>query len=566
MDLKWELHEEVDEQTKKIISDQLRLPEIITQVLFNRGISTTQKIREFFNPSPEQLHNPFLMLDMERAVERTIDALRDKEKIFIYGDYDVDGITAVAMLYLFLKDMGAQVRYYIPDRQAEGYGISSVGIIEAQKWKADLIISVDCGITSVEEVESACQAGIDVIVSDHHEPGLILPPALAILDPKRNGCNYPFKELAGVGVAYKLAQGISERWGLPPETHEKYIDLVSLGSAADIVPLIDENRVLVKQGLEKLNETRSVGLSSLVVTSGLKDTLINVGHIVFVIAPRLNAVGRLGNARIAVELMTTRDAGEADKIALMLEEENRRRKSIDNQTLEEARLRIEKEYDATKDRAIVLAERNWHPGVIGIVASRIIEQYYRPTIMITIDEGVGKGSARSIPGFDIFNALKECSDLLLQFGGHKYAAGLTIDEDKIPIFMQRFKDVANTLIKDEDLIPKIEIDARISLDQISPEVVNWLEYFEPFGPKNQKPLFVSEKLNVLYPKLVGSHSQHVRFRVRQNNVEFDAIGFNIGEKYERLVHEPRTIDMVYGIVRNEYMNQNITQLQVKDIH
>ena len=566
MKSQWELHDEVDPGTQQNIAQELQIPDVIAKVLIRRGWDTVERVKSFFDPGLSQLHDPFLMKDMETAVKRIIQALVDKQRIFIYGDYDVDGITSVSMLYLYLKDMGGLVRYYIPDRQLEGYGISQIGINEAINCQSDLIISVDCGITSVEEVETARKAGIDVIVSDHHEPGESLPPALAVLDPKRSDCPYPFSELAGVGVAYKLAQGISQSWGLDSYTHERYIELVALGSAADIVPLVDENRVLVKKGLAEINANGSVGISSLIETAGMKDAHINVGHIVFRLAPRLNAVGRLGNATIAVELLTTRDTKEAHRIALMLEEENYRRKSIDNKTLEEARRKILREYDSQTDKVIVLAENNWHPGVIGIVASRIIEQYYRPTVMITIDEGIGKGSARSIPGFDIFSALKGCSDLLMQYGGHKYAAGLTIEEDKIPAFSARFKAIAQEMISADNLIPKISIDAEIFLNQITPKVIECLEYFQPYGPRNQKPLFVARNLEVVYPRLVGANGRHLRFNARQNGTEFDVIGFNLSDKFDRVAHSSEPIDMVFGIEKNEWMNRVSTQLQARDIH
>lgn len=565
MNLKWELYEEIDSETREAISRQMKIPTVITNVLFTRGLTTPQKIADFFKPGLHQLCDPFLMKDMDRAVDRTLEALIDKQRIFIYGDYDVDGITAVSMLYLFLKDMGGIVRYYIPDRQLEGYGISDVGIKEAISWRADLIISVDCGITSAAEVRMAREAGIDVIVSDHHEPSDSLPDAMAVLDPKRPDCEYPFKELAGVGVAYKFAQGISRKWGLDSTSHDKYLDLVAIGSAADIVPLIGENRVLVKQGLEKINSNGDIGLSALIETAGLKDSIINVGHIIFVLAPRINAVGRLGNAGIAVELLTTRDSSEAHRIAHMLEEENCRRKAIDNQTLTEARGKIAAEYNPEADKAIVLAERKWHSGVIGIVASRIIEQYYRPTIMISIEDGVGKGSARSIPGFDIYSALKKCSHLLLQFGGHKYAAGLTIEEANIENFAALFKQAANEMISDSDLVPKIEISTEITLDQISPDVINYLEYFEPYGPKNPKPLFVSKRIEAAYPRLVGNHNQHLRFKAKQNGWEFDAIGFNLSHKYDRVTLDRRPIDVVFSIEKNEWMNKSSTQLIIRDL-
>jgi len=565
MNYKWELYQEVEQETRKSISRELQIPELITKVLVTRGIETPQQIRAFFKPSSQNLHDPFLMQDMEKAVDRIIEALIAKERIFIYGDYDVDGITAVSMLYLFLKDMGGVVRYYIPDRQTEGYGISSVGIREAISWKAGLIISVDCGVTSTEEVKLATLSNIDVIISDHHEPGESLPDALAVLDPKKPDCQYPFKELAGVGVAYKMAQGISQKWGLDALSHDKYIDLVAIGSAADIVPLIDENRILVKQGLEKINSDGEIGLSALIETAGLKDSVINVGHIIFVLAPRINAVGRLGSAASAVELLTTRDSTEAYRLAQTLEEENRRRKFIDNITLNEARQKINDECDLDNDKAIVLAKKDWHPGVIGIVASRIIEQYYRPTIMITVDEGVGKGSARSIPGFDIYNALKQCSHVLMQFGGHKYAAGLTIDKNKIEEFAGLFKDAASSMIKEDDLIRKIEISAEITLDEINSEVIRYLDFFEPYGPKNPKPLFVSRDIEVIYPRLVGSNNQHLRFKAKQNGIVIDVIGFNLAEKYDRIVLDHRPIDMIYSIEKNLWMSRVTTQLLLKDL-
>ena len=566
MNFKWELYEEVDHEARKQINHDLQIPDIITRVLLTRGLKTPQQIRAFFRPSFDNLRDPMLMKDMEKAVDRTIEALINKERIFIYGDYDVDGITSVSMLYLFLKDMGGIVRYYIPDRQTEGYGISQLGIQEAVNWKANLIISVDCGVTSIDEVNFANESGLDVIISDHHEPGETLPNALAVLDPKRRECEFPFKELAGVGVAYKIAQGISEKWDLDSSSHDKYIDLVAIGSAADIVPLIDENRILVKHGLEKINTNCDIGLNALIEIAGLKDSKINVGHIIFVLAPRINAVGRLGSASVAVELLTTRDSTEAHRLAQNLEEENRRRKSIDNLTLKEAHLKITSEYDPENDKAIVLWEQAWHPGVIGIVASRIIEQYYRPTIMITIEDGVGKGSARSIPGFDIYSALKKCSHLLMQFGGHKYAAGLTIEEGNIEEFAKLFKDSASELISDEDLVRKIEISSEISLSEITKDVIRYLEYFEPYGPKNPKPLFVSRNVEVVYPRLVGNQHQHLRFKAKQDGYIFDVIGFNMSEKFDKVILDRQLVDIVYSVEKNEWMNRVTTQLLLKDIH
>jgi single-stranded-DNA-specific exonuclease len=564
MQPKWELVESRPHEEIERLGRESRIPYTIARILINRGIETPEQVERFFNPSNTHLHDPFLMRDMEPAVERIVKALGRRERIAIYGDYDVDGITAASMLYLFLKDLGGDVVPYIPDRQNEGYGISETGILELGKGGAGLIVSVDCGITSIAEARIARSHGIDLIISDHHEPGDLLPEALALCDPKREGCEYPFKELSGVGVAYKIAQGIVQRLNLEAEYTEKYMDLVALGSAADIVPLVDENRVFVKLGLEKINNQPEVGLASLIETAGIKAGKIEVGDIVFGIAPRINAVGRLGSALRAVKLLTTRDRGFSREVAGVLEEENRRRKDIDNTTLEEAVAEIERTMDPFDARSIVLSREGWHPGVIGIVASRLIERYYRPTVMITIENGQGKGSARAIAKFDIYQALKACSDLLLQFGGHKYAAGLTIAAENIPAFKERFEKVCREIIPDEDLVPKIKIESEISLDEITSEVVGSLKRFAPFGPKNNRPNFFSRGLEVLdVPRIVGSN--HLKFRAGQGGVSFDAIGFNLGQHLGRVNNGSRTVEMVYAVEENEYNGRKSVQLRIKDL-
>ena len=564
MQPKWELVESRPHEEIERLSRESRIPYTIARILINRGIETPEQVERFFNPSNTHLHDPFLMRDMEPAVERIVKALGRRERIAIYGDYDVDGITAASMLYLFLKDLGGDVVPYIPNRQNEGYGISETGILELGKGGAGLIVSVDCGITSIAEARIARAHGIDLIISDHHEPGDFLPEALALCDPKREGCEYPFKELSGVGVAYKIAQGIAQRLNLEAEYTEKYMDLVALGSAADIVPLVDENRVFVKLGLEKINNQPEVGLASLIETAGIKAGKIEVGDIVFGIAPRINAVGRLGSALRAVKLLTTRDRSFSREVAGVLEEENRRRKDIDNTTLEEAVAEIQRTMDPFDARSIVLSREGWHPGVIGIVASRLIERYYRPTVMITIENGQGKGSARAIAKFDIYQALKACSDLLLQFGGHKYAAGLTIAAENIPAFKARFEQVCREIIPEEDLVPKIKIESEISLDEITGEVVGSLKRFAPFGPKNNRPNFFSRGLEVLdVPRIVGSN--HLKFRAGQGGVSFDAIGFNLGQYLGRVNNGSRTIEMVYAVEENEYNGRKSVQLRIKDL-
>ena len=560
---KWEISDPCDPTALGRMMETFRIPRPVAIVLYNRGLTEVEEIQRFLHPDTNDLHDPFLMKDMDKAVERLIRALREREEVMIYGDYDVDGITAVSMLYLFLKDLGGQVSFYIPDRASEGYGISVGGIEEAHRRGCSLILSVDCGITSTTEIEVAAGYGIDVIISDHHEPGAKIPQALAVVDPKRADCPYPFKELAGVGVAYKLTQGILSELGLETSYIEKYLDLVAIGSAADIVPLVDENRVFVKIGLEKLNANCLEGVLTLIETAGFRPGKIDVGQIVYGLAPRINAVGRLGNATPAVELLITRNHFQAQRIAAQLEEENRRRKEIDSQTLYEALEKITSEYDPAQDSVIVLAGEGWHPGVIGIVASRLIERYYRPAVMISIENGVGKGSARSIPNFDLHSALKSCSDLFLQFGGHKYAAGLTIESAKIPEFKRRFNEVAKQMLSPDDLIPKLNIDDELRLDEITLDLVKMLGKLAPFGPRNPRPCFLTQGAEVIgEPRIVGN--RHLKFKVRQNGSAVEAIAFNRSEDLDR-VQGNRIVDLVYSIEESVWMDRTSVQLKVKDL-
>ncbi len=562
MQAQWDFYASYDVKTIQDMMREFRIPRPVARVLYNRGIIEKEDVKRFLYPKTDYLLDAFLLKDMSIAVQRVIQALREREKILIYGDYDVDGITAVSLLYLFLKDLGGEIVYYIPDRSSEGYGISIAGIEEASKLGCSLIISVDCGITSVEEVEHAHLANIDIIISDHHEPGEQLPSALAVLDPKRLDDDYPFKDLAGVGVAYKLAQGIVEQLGLHKSYIEKYLDLVAIGSAADIVPLIGENRILVKIGLDKLNTNGQEGLTALIRTAGLNLGSVDVSQVIYGLAPRINAVGRLGHAQPAVELLITRNQQYAFKIASILEEENRQRREIDLKTLNEALSIIEYEFDPQNDYVIVLASADWHPGVIGIVASRLIEKYYRPTVMITIEDDIGKGSARSIPNFDLHLALKSCSDLLLQYGGHKYAAGLTIYKSKIPEFKVRFNEVAKSMLKPEDLIPKIKIDDELEIDELNSELTRMLSMLAPFGPKNSKPCFISQNLEVFgSPRIVGNN--HLKFRVRKDGCVFDAIAFNRAEDTQYIKNGDH-IDLVYNIEENVWMDRSTIQMLVRD--
>ncbi len=564
MEKRWELAPPADHKIVDILRNELQLPHVIAQILAQRGFTAAEQVNAFFNPLANALHDPFLFSDMHKAVVRIIKALQEKQRIMVYGDYDVDGITSVSLLYLFFRDLGGDVHYYIPNRQHEGYGISAMGIESAAQEGAKLIITVDCGITSIEEVDRANALGLDMIVSDHHQPGSTLPRAFAILNPKVPGNAYPFTDLAGVGVAYKLAQGVVQELGLNPKYLDRYLDLVAVGTAADIVPLLDENRIFVYLGLEKINSNPQLGNNALIETARLPVGRIEVGQIIYGLAPRMNAVGRLGSAERAVQLMTTTNAAQAMRLARELEEENRIRKEIDQKTLEEATERVEKTFHADRDFAIVIAKENWHSGVIGIVASRLIERYYRPTVMITIEDGIGKGSARSIPGFDLYAALQECTDLLIQFGGHTYAAGLSLKEENIPEFRKQFNLAAAKYLSQDDLYPKLHIDSEIALTDIDSAFMTHLKKFAPFGPSNPRPVFVTYNVELSgYPRVVGRN--HLKFQVKSEGRIFDCIGFNLGERITRLDPIRATNNLVFTVEENEWNGQIYLQLRLKDI-
>lgn len=563
MKIKWEFYPDHDTKLINDMIQQLKIPKPLAKVLCNRGLDKVDEIREFLMPECTKLHDPFLLKDMEKAVDRITLALRERERIMVFGDYDVDGVTSIALVYKFLKDLGGDVLYFVPDRNIDGYGLSLSGLALAKEKGCNLVISVDCGITSIAEVQYANSNEIDVIITDHHEPGDVLPDAVAIVDPKQNGCMYPFKDLAGVGVAYKLAQGILMKLEMDLSYVEKYLDLVAVGSAADFVPIVSENRIFVKLGLRKLNSEGSEGLLALAEVAGVNQTQITVNNVVFGLAPRLNAVGRLGHATLAVELLLTKNYSQALRIARTLEEENEKRKLIDKETLNNALEKIESECDPNSDNAIILAGENWHQGVIGIVASRIIERFHRPTVMISLEDGIGKGSARSIPGFDLHAALQSCSDLFIQFGGHKYAAGLTIKEDNIPEFRNRFMDIAEEFLSNKDMIPRIKIDDVIELGDVTYDLVMMIDKLAPFGPGNNLPIFASYGVNVVgEPRIVGSN--HLKFKVSQNGIYLDAIAFNRGED-KGLLQQNRFVNIAFYAEENVWMNKKTLQLRIKDI-
>ncbi len=564
MDLKWVVQPEPDSSVSRRLSDDLKIPRIASRILAARGITDSLRAERFIKPSMADLFDPSLLSNMDKAVERVIQALKNNEKIMIYGDYDVDGITSTAVMFLVLNRLGANVTYYLPNRLVEGYGISEDGLQEAKKRDIDLLITVDCGITAVEEFVLAREMGIDCIITDHHEPADRIPDVHAIVNAKLDGEDNPGFELSAVGIAYKFAQALYRELGQDEAELEEHLDLVALGTAADIVPMIGENRILTKFGLEQIARTSKPGLKALIFIAGLMGQKIGTGQVVFILAPRINAIGRLGDAEQAIKLLTTRDENKASTIARILNAENQRRKSIDEKTLNEAIEQLESTIDLSKDKAIVLSSRGWHQGVIGIVASRIVEKYHRPTVMIAINGDEGKGSARSIPGFHLYDALKECEGDLLRYGGHKYAAGLTIAPEKIESFKNNLKKVSSRMLSDEDLVPKLDIDSEIDLDIIDDGLVNVLEQFSPFGPQNMRPVFVSYGNEIVgTPHIVGK--KHLKFKVRKGERILDCIGFNHGDFLKKMNYSPILIDMVYVIEYNYWNGQNRIQLRIRDI-
>lgn len=563
MEWRWLMPPSPDPKLMGELTQTLQIPPIVAQILINRHITTPEQSRRFLRPSLDQLYDPFGMKDMNEAVEAICWAIKADEQIMVYGDYDVDGITGVSLLLMILKRLGAKTCFYIPNRVQEGYGLSRQGIYEAKRLGVSLVVSVDCGITALEEVWLARSLGLEVVIADHHEPGPELPQATAILDPKRPDCPYPFDELAGVGVAYKMAQAVFLHQGLDLSELEGYLDLVALGSAADIVPLWDENRVLVKYGLELMPRSSNPGLRALLDLVGLSGHRIGTGQVVFILAPRINAGGRMGDAKRGVELLTTGDEQRAIYIANVLESENRKRRDVDELTFEQALEMIKQEVDLDQDRVIVLASPDWHPGVIGIVASRLVEKFYRPTVLIALDGRVGKGSARSIENFDLYEALRRCRHTLIGFGGHRYAAGLTIEENKVSAFREELNRVSHEMLSPEDLVPKLRIDGQLRLEEIDERLLKILGLFAPFGPQNMRPVLVSRDVQVVgTPQVVGGN--HLKFKVRQDSKVLDAIAFEMAHLLYRVTTGER-VDLAYVLEENIWQGRRKIQLRVKDL-
>jgi len=538
-----------------------KIPKVIVQILQNRGYNTVGKIEEFFAPSLTNLYDPFLMSGMEKAVDRIIKAVRNKEYILVHGDFDTDGITGVALLCHNLKKLGVDVDYYIPQRLVEGYGFSMGGINQALKNGCSLIITVDCGITATNEIVYAHKNNIDVIICDHHKPKEALPPAYALLDPKLPGDNYPFKELAGVGVAFKMLQAIYEKLRLPKEELYLDLDLVALGSVVDVVPLVDENRTIVKYGLKKIIKSKKVGFQALLEETGLKRGL-TAYHLGFIIGPRINACGRLRDAKEALELFLTKDTSHAAKLARDLSQDNTRRQEVETTIYSEAKGLIEQE-GRDRDRVILVGKQGWHEGVIGIVASRISEDYYRPTILLALKKDVAKGSARSIKDIDITEVLHSCAPLLIKFGGHSQAAGLEMKREGVA----ELRDCINRYAEkfDDEIFKKRSLyDIELNLDEITDEVVYFLKFFEPTGAANPQPIFLGENFEVVgVPRVVGD--KHLKFALRNREKALGAIAYNQAENILNIEVGKTRVDCLYSVAEDSFLGKRKIVLKVKEM-
>jgi single-stranded-DNA-specific exonuclease len=561
MEKNWNiLHADADEV--RALQTALGVNEVLCRILVQRGIRTFDQARSFFRPQLTDLHDPWLMKDMDKAVARIVRALDKGEKILVYGDYDVDGTTAVACVFQYLQKCcpPEKIDFYIPHRYREGYGISRLGIDYAYANGFNLIISLDCGIKSVELIAYAATLGIDFIVCDHHLPDSELPPAVAILNPKQEGCPYPYKELCGCGVGFKLICALGDHLGFGKEEALKYLDLVATAIAADIVSVDGENRVLAHFGLKKVNEDPNNGIRALIQLSGVQRQLKMV-NLVFMIAPRVNAAGRMDDARKVVHLFTATDLQDALSYASQLHADNSERKEADNSITEEALAILEKDAVYAGRRSTVLYQPHWHKGVVGIVASRLIERYYRPTVVLTRSGEVIAGSARSVNGFNVYEAIHACREHLLGYGGHFAAAGITLQPDQVEAFILKFEEVVASTIQPHSLRPELIIDAELPLEAIRTSFYNIIEQMQPFGPGNVQPVFVARRLKDIGSRIVKE--QHIRFCLRQNNQQADGIGFGLAAKFA-LLQSGSPVDVVFTLEENEWNNIKSLQLKVID--
>ena len=559
MNKKWQIFEP-DKNKIEEIKSKYKVNQLLSTILANRNILKEEDIRLFLNPTRNDFYNPFLITDMDIAVNRIIKAIENKENITIYGDYDVDGITSITVLKSFLNDIGVETNTYIPNRLIEGYGLNKEAINKISKKGCNLMITVDCGISAIEEIEYANSLGIETIITDHHEAGNEIPKAIAVIDNKRKDSKYPFRELAGVGVVFKLIQAIGITLKLKEESYLKYLDIVCIGTISDIVPLVDENRVIAKLGLLLVAQTKNIGLRSIINSSGYNK--IDSNTISFGVAPRINACGRMGKAEEALELFLSKDKNEVNELTNKLNEHNRKRQETEKTIFENAVEKIKEEH-LDENKAIIVGGENWHHGVIGIVSSKITEMYFKPSILFSFEEdGIGKGSGRSIPGFDLHEALMKCSDTIEKFGGHSMAVGITVKKDNLEKFKKEFEQIA-TQSKIDEIIPIINIDAKVDLSDIDKEMVESLKQLEPFGEANKMPVFAFKNLKIDSIRAL-SEGKHLKLTLKDNNYIINAIGFNIGY----LANEYRIGDKidVAGVLEiNTFNGVDNLQINIKDI-
>jgi single-stranded-DNA-specific exonuclease len=561
--MRWTIKSKPEKEKVQALQNALQVDEIIATLLVQRGIETFEQAKTFFRPTLEDLHNPYLMKDMDKAVSRIEKAIANNENILVFGDYDVDGTTAVSLVSSYLRSFYPNVATYIPDRYNEGYGISYLGIDYAEDNDVSLIIALDCGIKSIDHVNYAKAKNIDFIICDHHRPGDFLPDAIAVLDPKRTDCNYPYDELCGCGVGFKLIQALAENRNQTIEDLLPYLDLVATAIAADIVPITGENRVLAKFGLEVINSNPRPGIKALI--QNVKKKVLTITDVVFIVAPRINAAGRVKHGNEAVALLTEYNLEQAEQFASEIEQHNSDRKELDKQITKEALLQIEENNEQNRFSTVVYQE-NWHKGVIGIVASRLVEKYYRPTIVFTKSGDKLAASARSVKDFDVYNALEACAEHLEQFGGHMYAAGMTLKEENYEKFKAAFENEVKKTIPPDLLIPEISVDLELNFSNLDEKFMRILKQFEPFGPENMTPVFLSKKvIDSGYAKTLGNDAEHLKAFVKQNNSpNFNAIGFGLGDKID-VVKNRNPFEAVYVLEENEWNGTVSLQLQLRDV-
>jgi len=567
MEKRWVVKDKGDTAVVKQLAGALGVLESLANLMVQRNITSADEAKAFFNPSLDYLHDPFLMKDMNIAVDRISIAIKKNERILVYGDYDVDGTTAVALMYSFLKDQYSNVEYYIPDRYIEGYGVSFQGLDFAYQHNCKVVITLDCGIKAVEKVKYARTKGLDVIICDHHYPGDEIPKALAVLDPKQPSCNYPYKELSGCGVGFKLIQAYSRVHGIPFSAISHYLDLVAVSIASDIVPITGENRVMAYFGLKQLNESPCTGLKEIIRESEVTKAL-TIEDVVFKIGPRINAAGRMETGSKAVDLLVSSDTLLATGISKEINNFNIERRNIDRIITTEAMRMISEDQRTVNSRTTVLYNPTWKKGVIGIVASRLIETYYRPTVILTESNGFATGSARSVQGYDLYQAIESCSDLLESFGGHMFAAGLTLKKENIQPFMERFEQYVNGTITEEQLVPRIFIDTELSFSEINEDFFKTMSQFQPFGPENMSPIFVSRNVfDTGSGRMVGSSGEHLKLDLCQESTgqkSFSAIAFSQANHFE-YIKGGNPFDICYSLEMNEFRGNRNLQLNIRDI-